>query len=146
MAVDRLIDQQPRARNEILAAMMRELGFCEERGSGIDKAAFALEVYGLPAVHFINNPDSFRAILYSPRAYKAMENEERLRTAYQHTCLHYVMGQKVTNASLRVRLKLAEKQSQLVSALIRKAIEANLIKVANPGASPRYIHYVPYWA
>lgn len=146
MAVDRLIDQQPRARNEILAALMRELGFCEERGSGIDKAAFALEVYGLPAVHFINNPDSFRAILYSPKPYKAMENAERLRTAYQHTCLHYVMGQKVSNASLRVRLKLAEKQSQLVSALIRKAIEANLIKIANLGASPRYIHYVPYWA
>lgn len=146
MTVDRLIDQQPRARNEILAALMRELGFCEERGSGIDKAAFSLEVYGLPAVHFINNPDSFRAILYSPKPYKAMENDERLRTAYQHTCLHYVMGQKVTNASLRTRLKLTEKQAQLVSTLIRKAIEARIIKVANPGTSPRYIHYVPYWA
>lgn len=146
MAVDRLIDQQPRARNEILAALMRELGFCEERGSGIDKAAFSLEVYGLPAVHFINNPDSFRAILYSPKPYKAMANEERLRTAYQHTCLHYVMGQKATNASLRTRVKLAEKQAQLVSALIRKAIEVRIIKVANPGASPRYIHYIPYWA
>ena len=146
IAVDRLIDQQPRARNEVLAALMREIGFCEERGSGIDKVAFSLEVYGLPAVHFINNSDSFRAILYLPKPYKAMENAERLRTAYQHTCLHYVMGQKVTNASLRVRLKLAEKQSQLVSALIRKTIEAQMIKIANPGASPRYIHYVPYWA
>lgn len=146
MAVDRLIDQQPRARNEILAALMREIGFCEERGSGIDKAVFSLEVYGLPAAYFINNPDNFRVILYAPKSYKAMENEGRLRTAYQHACLHYVMGQKVTNASLRARLKLAEKQSQLVSALIRKAIEARMIKIANPGASPRYIHYVPYWA
>ncbi len=146
MAVDRLIDQQPRARNEILAALMRELGFCEERGSGIDKAASSLELYGLPAVHFINNPDYFRAILYAPKPYKAMDNEERLRTAYQHVCLHYVAGQKVTNASLRARLKLSGNQSQLVSALIRKAIDANLIKIANPGASPRYIHYVPYWA
>ncbi len=146
MMIDRLIDQHPRARNEILAARMRELGFCEERGSGIDKAAFALEVYGLPAVHFINKPDSFQAILYAPKPYKAMGNEERLRTAYQHTCLHYVMGQVVTNASLRTRLKLTKQQSQLASTLIRKAIEARLIKVANPGASPRYIHYVPYWA
>jgi len=146
MSVDRLIDQQPRARNEVLAARMRELGFCEERGSGIDRAASALEVYGLPAVHFINNPDNFRAVLYSPKPYKAMAHEERLRTAYQHTCLHHVMGQKVTNASLRTRLKLAEKQSQLVSALIREAIKAKIIKVANPGTSPRYIHYIPYWA
>jgi len=105
-----------------------------------------LEAYRLPAVHFINNPDSFRAIIYAPKTYKAMENEERLRTAYQHTCLHYVMAQKVTNASLRDRLKLALKQSQLVSALIRRAIDAKLIKAANPGSSPRYIHYVPYWA
>lgn len=146
MAVDRLIDQQPRARNEILADMMREIGFCEERGSGIDKAAFSLEVYGLPAVHFVNNPDSFRAILYSPKSYKMMENIERLRTAYQHTCLHYVMDQKVTNASLRARLKLSTKQSQLATALIRKAIERKIIKIANPGTSPRYIHYIPYWA
>jgi hypothetical protein len=56
------------------------------------------------------------------------------------------MGQKVTNASLRARLKLAEKQSQLASALIREAIKAKIIKVANPGTSPRYIHYIPYWA
>ena len=146
MEVNRLIDQQPRARNEVLAARMRELGFCEERGSGIDKAAFSLEVYGLPAVHFINKVDSFQAILYAPKSYKAMGQEERTRTAYQHTCLHYVMGNTVTNASLRHRLKLSEKQSQLVSLLIRKTIEAGLIKIANPRASPRYVHYVPYWA
>lgn len=53
---------------------------------------------------------------------------------------------RLIDQQLRARLKLAEKQSQLVSALIRKAIEAGLIKIANPGASPRYVHYVPYWA
>src|SRR3989344_16613 len=146
MEINRLIDQQPRARNEVLAARMRELGFCEERGSGIDKVALFLEVYGLPAVHFINKVDSFQAILYAPKSYKSMGQEERIRTAYQHACLHYVMGNTVTNASLRQRLKLAEKQSQLVSILIRNTLKVNLIKIANPGASPRYIHYVPYWA
>ncbi len=146
MEINRLIDQQPRARNEVLAARMRELGFCEERGSGIDKVALSLEIYGLPAVHFINKIDSFQAILYAPKPYKEMGQDERVRTVYQHTCLHYVMANTVTNASLRDRLKLSKKQSQLVSLLIRKTIEAGLIRIANPGASPRYIHYVPYWA
>ncbi|MCB4757609.1 MAG: hypothetical protein LHV69_11375 [Elusimicrobia bacterium] len=146
MDIDRLIDQQPRTRNEVLASRMRELGFCEERGSGIDKVAFELELYGLPAVTFDSFADSFKATLYGPKEYKKMSQVERLRTAYQHTCLHYVMKKEVTNASLRERLKLSESQSQLVSKLIRQCIQRNLIKVANPGASPRYIRYVPVWA
>ncbi|MCB4757023.1 MAG: putative DNA binding domain-containing protein [Elusimicrobia bacterium] len=146
MDVDRLIDQQPRARNEVLASRMRELGFCEERGSGIDKVAFELELYGLPAVAFENFADSFKAALFRPKDYKKMPHAERLRTAYQHTCLHYVMKKDVTNASLRERLKLSEGQSQLVSKLIRQCIESRLIKVANPGASPRYVRYIPIWA
>lgn len=146
MDVDRLINQQPRARNEILADRMRGLGFCEERGSGLDRATFALEDYGLPAARFINQPDCFKAVLYAPKEYKKMTQEERLRTVYQHTCLHYEMQQDVTNASLRGRLKLAQSQSQLVSKLIKQGIAAHLIKIANPGTSPRYIRYIPYWA
>lgn len=146
MEVNRLIDQQPRARNEVLASIMRQLGFCEERGSGIDRVALELELYGLPAVEFIDYPDSFRAILYAPKPFRQMSQAERIRTAYQHTCLHHVMRKDVTNASLRERLKLRPEQSQLASKLIRQTIQANLIKVANPGASPRYIRYVPYWA
>lgn len=146
MEVNRLIDQQPRARNEVLASFMRRVGFCEERGSGIDRAAFEIEVYGLPAIEFIDYPDSFRAILFAPKSFRQMAQAERIRTAYQHTCLHYVMQKRVTNASLRERLKLRPNQSQLVSKLIRQTLKAGLLKVANPGASPRYIHYVPYWA
>ena len=146
MDIDRLLDQQSRTRNEVLAARMRELGFCEERGSGIDKVAFELELYGLPAVAFHNFPDSFKATLFKPKDFKKMSQEERIRTAVQHTSLHYVMKKDVTNASLRERLKLLPSQSQLVSKLIRHCIENHLIKAANPGASPRYIRYVPYWA
>jgi len=146
MEVNRLIDQQPRARNEVLTSFMRNLGFCEERGSGIDRAALQMELYGLPALEFVDYPDSFRAIIYAPKVFRQMSQAERIRTAYQHTCLHYVMRKVVTNASLRERLKLNPNQSQLVSKLIRQTIEATLIKTANPGASPRYIRYVPYWA
>ncbi len=146
IAVDRLIDQQPRARNEVLASIMRELGFCEERGSGIDRAAFALEQEHLPAIEFINLPDSFRAVLYAPESYKSMSWEERLRTVYQHACLHYVMRKPVTNATLRERLNVDIHRSQLISLLIRRAIRLNHIKAADPHVSPRYIRYVPYWA
>lgn len=37
----RFIDQPPRSRNEALAAFMRRINVCEERGSGIDKVIHA---------------------------------------------------------------------------------------------------------
>ena len=36
VATDRLIDAPPRTRNEAMAAIMRRVGICEERGSGIE--------------------------------------------------------------------------------------------------------------
>ncbi len=41
--IDRLLDQPPRSRNEALAAFMRRVGVCEERGSGVDKIVFESE-------------------------------------------------------------------------------------------------------
>ena len=34
----RFLGSPPRSRNETLASMMRRIGICEERGSGIEKA------------------------------------------------------------------------------------------------------------
>ena len=70
--LERLIDMAPESRNESFAALMHRLGICEERGSGIDKALFAVVVYGLPPVKFVNGPNAFKAILYSPRTFKQM--------------------------------------------------------------------------
>ncbi|MEI6219140.1 MAG: ATP-binding protein, partial [bacterium] len=39
----RFIDEPPRSRNEALAAIMRRLNICEERGSGIDKVIAQVE-------------------------------------------------------------------------------------------------------
>src|SRR5581483_1306736 len=47
VAVDRMLDEQPRSRNEKLAFAMRQMGFAEERGSGIDKVIFGAEVFQL---------------------------------------------------------------------------------------------------
>lgn len=48
----RFIDEPPRSRNEALAAFMRRLNICEERGSGIDKVIRSVEVFQLPAPDF----------------------------------------------------------------------------------------------
>ena len=47
--VNRLIDLPPNSRNEKLAGQMYLLGFCERRGSGIDRAVAAIEKMHLPA-------------------------------------------------------------------------------------------------
>ena len=48
----RFLDSPPRSRNEALASLMRRIGVCEERGSGIDKVVHETEFYQLPAPVF----------------------------------------------------------------------------------------------
>ena len=49
---DRFIDHAPISRNEDVASFMRQIGFCEELGSGIDRALFEISVFQLPAPKF----------------------------------------------------------------------------------------------
>jgi len=46
----RFVDTPPRSRNEALASLMRRFRICEERGSGIDKVVFQVELFQLPAL------------------------------------------------------------------------------------------------
>ena len=48
----RFLDNPPASRNEILASLLRRFRICEERGSGIDKVVFQVELYQLPAPLF----------------------------------------------------------------------------------------------
>ena len=48
---DRFIDEY-QSRNERLADLMRRLGVCEEKGSGVDKVIQAAEAFQLPAPDF----------------------------------------------------------------------------------------------
>jgi ATP-dependent DNA helicase RecG len=48
----RFIDAPPQSRNDSLAALMRRVGICEERGSGIDKVIAHVELYQLPPPDF----------------------------------------------------------------------------------------------
>ena len=63
----RFIDEPPQSRNEALAAMMRRLNICEERGTGIDKVIAEIELYQLPAPDFQATPKHTRAFLFAPR-------------------------------------------------------------------------------
>ena len=52
VSIERFLDSPPRSRNEGLASLMRRIGFCEERGSGVDKVVVQTEIFQLPAPLF----------------------------------------------------------------------------------------------
>jgi ATP-dependent DNA helicase RecG len=103
VATDRFVDAPPRSRNEALASLMRRMGICEERGSGVDQVVSQTEVYQLPAPLFEVPDSSTRAVLFAHRPLTEMDRSERLRACYQHACLRYVLRQPMTNSSLRER-------------------------------------------
>lgn len=143
----RFIDEPPRSRNEQLAALMRRMTICEERGSGIDKVIFHIEMFQLPAPDFRASSDSTMAILYGPRRFSQMNREERIRACYQHACLKYVSGSQMTNASLRKRLGIKDTNYPAASRIIKDAIGSELIKSKIAGlSSKRDASYLPFWA
>jgi len=146
-SVDRLIGTQPEARNEKLSKAFRRYGICEDQGSGLIKAGLQIEVYGLPAIKFQQEPNHFKVTLYAPRSFAQMSAQERLDACYQHAQLKFFSSSTMTNKSLRERLKMPEKQRPMVSALINEALIKALIVPSNPqNKSRKYSEYIPSWA
>jgi ATP-dependent DNA helicase RecG len=141
---DRMIDLPPRSRNESLAALMRRMGVCEEQGSGLDKVVRSCELFQLPPPLFRASDAAMQAVLYSPRSFAEMTQEERVRACYLHAVLKFLGGEKMKNASLCARLGLAPRNAAQASVVIGKAVESGLIRSADPD-HPR-AGYVPYWA
>lgn len=143
----RMMDEPPRSRNESLAALMRRMNICEERGSGIDKVVHAVELYQLPAPSFILKDQAMVVTLYAHMALRDMSRDDRIRACYQHACLRYVSNDALTNASLRKRFEISEKNSAQASRIIAETVEACMIKPANPdNRSRRLTQYLPFWA
>jgi ATP-dependent DNA helicase RecG len=143
---DRFIDEY-RSRNERLADLMRRLGICEEKGSGVDKVVHSAEVFQLPAPDFRVGDHRTSAVLFAHRNFEEMDRNDRIRACYQHCCLRHVMNEKMTNQSLRERFRLPDKKTESVSRMIRDTIEAGKIQLADPSAtSTRYRIYIPFWA
>ncbi|HEX8265208.1 MAG TPA: ATP-binding protein [Pyrinomonadaceae bacterium] len=142
----RFIDHPPRSRNEDIAAFMRRINICEERGSGIDKVIHAIELFQLPPPNFKVSGNNTISILYSDKPLSAMSREERVRASYQHAVLQYVSNERMTNASLRERFNIADQNYPMASKIIKETINARLIKLFDPSVSNKERSYVPVWA
>lgn len=142
----RFIDDY-RPRNEKLADLMRRLGLCEEKGSGIDKVVHAAEVFQLPAPDFRVSSERTIAVLFAHVEFDEMDRDDRVRACYQHCCLRYVTSEPMTNASLRDRFKLGETKHDVASKIIQATVQAGLIKAADPTSrSRKFARYLPCWA
>jgi predicted HTH transcriptional regulator len=87
--IDRLIRTTPESRNEILASSFRRYNICEERGSGLEKAVSAIELFGLPPLKFEELDNSFRVTLFSPKQFAELTPNERIEACYQHSIIKY---------------------------------------------------------
>lgn len=141
---DRMIDLPPRSRNEALASLMRRMGICEEQGSGLDKVVTQVEIFQLPPPLFRAEGNSTQAILYGPRSFAEMTQDERIRACYFHAVLKFLSGDKMKNSTLCARLGIASRNAAQATVVINKTLDVGLIRVADPD-HPR-AGYVPHWA
>lgn len=143
--VERIVNDPPFSRNELLAGLMRRLGMCEEAGTGWDKIIEACEANHLPAPKIEVTSESTRVVLYGHRAFKDLSPEERREACYWHVCVRYAARTYASNQSLRERFGIKASNSAQISRLIKTCIEENLIKPLDPETSPRYMRYIPAW-
>ncbi|MCL2779436.1 MAG: hypothetical protein FWD73_15695 [Polyangiaceae bacterium] len=143
----RFIDSPPTSRNEKLASFMRRVNICEERGTGIDKVVASVEIFQLPAPDFRVYEHHTKAVLFAPMKYGDMRRADRIRACYQHACLQWVSGGEMSNATLRKRFGIEERNYATVSRVIAETLDAKLIRPADPdNKSKKHARYVPFWA
>jgi len=121
--------------------------FCEERGSGIDRAVISCELNGLPAPHFETDDNYTRITLIAPKPLSEMSKQERIWSIYIHACIQRVRGEYLTNRSVRELFKIEDSNYPYASRLIKQAIESGRIKEKDSGSDSRKdTRYVPFWA
>ncbi|MEI6062625.1 MAG: ATP-binding protein [Bacteroidota bacterium] len=143
---ERFIDEY-QSRNEVLSSVLRRLGICEKKGSGMDKVVFNIELYQLPAYDVRVKEKHTVAILFAHKILSDMDKNERIRACYQHCCLRYVMNEKTTNQSVRERFKIVDSNYPIASKIIKETLQSDLIKEGEAkNQSNRSINYIPFWA
>ncbi len=138
---DRFIDHPPRSRNEDMASFMRQIGICEESGTGVDRALINIAIYQLPAPSFEKYENFTKVTLYAHKKLKEMTIDDKVRACFQHCVLKHIEKIRMTNATLRERLGIGEKNYPTASAIIKATIERGLIK-----ESEKPKEYIPNWA
>lgn len=139
--IERFIDHAPISRNEDVASFMRQIGFCEELGSGIDRALFEISVFQLPAPKFEVGDNFTRVTLYAYKKLNDMTLEDKIRACYQHAVLKWIENKKMTNESLRERLGIEKQNYSVASRIISETLKADKIKEAKKAKE-----YIPSWA
>lgn len=143
---DRILDNPPRSRNEVMSSLMRRMNMCEELGSGWDRIILGCELMQLPAPRITIYEESTKVTFFEKIHYSNMSEDDRLWSCYMHACIMYIQSSALTNTSLRERFGIPATSSGSVSRLIKLAIERNLIKPLDSNNAPRYMRYIPFWA
>jgi predicted HTH transcriptional regulator len=107
---------------------------------------FQTELYQLPAPVFEVVGENTQAILFAHRPLAKMDKEDRIRACYLHACLRYVNRDFMTNATLRERFGIKQKNSAMASRYIKEAIDAGAIRLYDETAAPKIRKYIPFWA
>ena len=144
ISVERFIDEY-QSRNDSLADIMRRMGICEEKGSGMDRAIFSIELYQLPPLRFQVQENRTSATIFAYRKFAEIDKTERIMACYQHACLKYVSNEKMNNQTLRTRLGIKNKNYPMASRIIKDTLDAKLIKEDSQDGGARH-NYIPYWA
>ena len=130
-----------------MAQLMLQLGLCERRGSGVDRAVEAMEKMLLPAYKAENGSDFTRVTLYPQKSVSDLTKEERIEACYQHCCLAYADNETMNNQSVRERFGLNKNQGTIASHIIADTVAKGLIKSSNPDSDSRkFVSYVPFYA
>ena len=138
---ERFIDHAPISRNEDLASFMRQIGICEELGSGIDRALIETSIYQLPAPKFETDDNFTKITMFAYKKLNDMTSEEKIRACYQHTVLKLIEGKRMTNESLRKRFGIEKQNYSTASRIISETTKAGKIK-----KSEKPKEYIPFWA
>ena len=146
VSTSRFVDTPPRSRNEAIASLMRRFRICEERGSGIDKVIYQVEIFQLPAPLFEVPGEFTRAVLFAHKKLKDMSKRDRIRACYLHACLCYVTRRKMTNATLRERFGVSSKNAAEVSRLLKEAVDKGIVVIQDTSVGTKSRTYLPYWA
>ena len=105
--LDRILNAQPKTRNNELVGQLRQMDLCEEGGTGWDLTVEACEAFHITAPK-IESPDDTgtKVTLRKDDTYDRMTKKERVDALYWHTCLMYAQGNSMSNQSLRKRFGL----------------------------------------
>jgi ATP-dependent DNA helicase RecG len=142
--VDRIIDER-QSRNQKFAATMREIGLCEERGGGIDKAIIDIEEKSLPAPEFFPSQRAMRVVVFGPKKFNQLSKADKTWSCFCHCVGRWVRHDYMSNTSLRERFSLPKEDYQAASNVISDARKAGRIIPADPAQGRKKARYIPYW-